>query len=153
MMGRVVTVDLDKGPRLQQKAVRAWNFLRREADEVEIRVSSSGEGLHIIGKFEALLSDETMMELREQLEDDINRMRMDEQRLAQDLPAQVLWDEKASRDGSADRDFGDIWAALEFIDDGTSDYDAVHGWAQHGHKSGQYRAKKPHARDLTHQQP
>jgi len=151
MWGRVITMDFDKGSELRQRAVRAYQYFERNADAVEIRISSSGEGLHIIGKYDALLDDETMVRIRNQLEDDTHRIQMDEQRIEHDLPAQVLWDDKHGRDGTADRDFTDLWSALEMIDAGVDDHDAIHGWAQHGHKSREYHAAQRHAQQLTHE--
>lgn len=133
-----VTLDLDPKPGFRLRAIRAWHYLKREAEHVEVHVSSSGEGLHLIGWFEGPLSEVEKIHIREHLGDDPNRLKMDIQRLKRGHPIQTLWDEKTGRDGERrrkDRDFQDVYAALDHIAATTSDpAEKVKRLAQHGHK-------------------
>jgi hypothetical protein len=111
-----VTVDIDGyHSDWKLRAVRAWNALRRHADEVGVRVSSSGEGVHIIGWFDNRLSQDQKMRLRRHLSDDSNRIWMDRQRQRYGHVQQVLWSSK-SESGSADGDFETVWDALDHIE-------------------------------------
>lgn len=87
-----VTIDLDAGQNLRLRVLRAYYGLARLADSVDVRVSSSGKGVHLIGWFENRLTDETQQRLRESLCDDPNRIALDEMRRGVGHTTGVLWD-------------------------------------------------------------
>lgn len=111
-----VTVDLD-GYRddFALAAVRAYHELDRVAAKVEVRISSSGGGLHLIGWMDQYLDDDEMHRLRRHLGDDAKRVMLDE------LPEHhrgravnnVLWTQKG--DGEADDDFDNFYDALDHV--------------------------------------
>jgi hypothetical protein len=98
-----VTLDIDAGPSFALRARKAYHGLRDAADEVEVRVSSSGEGLHLVGWFSDRLDDDQKERLRRTLGDDAKRIDMDE------MPTwrrersvnNVLWAEKGTNDTAA----------------------------------------------------
>lgn len=116
-----VTVDVDSYlPDWRFVAVRAYHNLKRVADEVEVRISSSGKGLHIIGWFEDGLSDDGKDRLRRHLGDDSNRSRLDWGDSPEEAPrvtTDVCWTTKYvdSDPQHADMDFEDVWDALDHV--------------------------------------
>lgn len=134
--GSRVTVDIDAyGPNWQLRAVRAYHNLAHIADRVDVTVSSSWNGIHLVGWFDALLEDDEIERLRRTLSDDGNRVKMDEVRGEHGHPTQVLWTSKGSRDHEAQQDFEDIYDALEFVEHQRSDYERVHDLANDGRRS------------------
>lgn len=130
-----VTLDFDAyAPRWRFKALRAWYTLQRLAADVEVRVSSSGEGIHMIGWFDEELSEERKMELRMHLGDDPDRIRLDEQRGEWGHVTQVLWSSKGS--GESDADFERVQDALDYIEvTGPSMYDRMKEFVNKGRKA------------------
>jgi hypothetical protein len=114
-----VTVDIDSHHLdWRLRAVRAYYELARTADEVDIRISSSGEGLHLIGWFSSRLAAEGKTRLRRHLADDSNRVRLDELRGGVGHTTNVCWTSKYvdSDPQHADGDFADVWDALDHIE-------------------------------------
>lgn len=110
-----LTVDIDDhGVDWMLDAVRAYYGLVRVADEVEVRISSSGSGIHLVGWFDDRLDSETKDTLRRTLGDDAKRIELDEMRSRQGHATNVLWTSKAGSDG-VDDDFDDIHDALAHI--------------------------------------
>lgn len=132
-----VTIDIDsKEVAWRLRAVRAYYNLRDLADEVDVVISSSHEGLHLIGWFSEVLTDDDQERMRAALCDDPKRLAMDEVRHEMGHPTQVLWTEKSSREGSAIKDYADIHDALDHIEgEAVSDYQRVHGVANYGRKA------------------
>jgi len=133
-----VTLDLDPKPGFRLRAVRAWHHFQREAEHVDLWVSSSDTGLHFVAWYEGPLSPVEKIKIRESLGDDPNRIKMDVQRLKRGHPIGTLWDVKTGRDGEvrrSDRDFSDVYAALDYIEEkNTTDQEQMKALANSGHK-------------------
>ena len=115
MMESRVTIDIDDhGRNWKLDAVRAYYGLKRAADSVEVRVSSSGSGIHLVGWFDERLSDDAKDRLRRTLGDDAKRVDLDEMRSRHGHATNVLWTSKAGSDG-VDTDFDGIHDALDHI--------------------------------------
>lgn len=116
-----VTIDIDSYLLdLRLAAVRAYTGLGRAADEVEVRISASGEGLHIIGWFEDPLTERQKDAIRRHLGDDPNRAHLDEGGAwgaRTRATTNVCWTTKHvdSDPQHADKDFEDVWDALDHI--------------------------------------
>lgn len=97
-----VSVDIDSHvPNVEIRVLRAYHGLYDHgATDVKVAVSSSGTGFHVVGHFDTRLAQETKFEIRENLNDDPNRLRMDRQRAERGLPTQTMWDEKGGNDGT-----------------------------------------------------
>lgn len=131
-----VTIDIDSYcPGWRMKAVKAYYNARNSgAVEVDVRVSSSGSGIHIVAWFPEMLTGGQKTRLRETLGDDPNRMRMDEIRGQVGHTTQVLWSEKHGE--TAEKHYDDVWHALEDIEMRTRDAtDVPHGFANYGRKA------------------
>jgi hypothetical protein len=100
-----VTVDVDGTfPDYEQRALTAYYNLRASgAEAVEVRVSSSHEGIHLIAWYDERLGREARLRIRESVADDYNRVRMDHERGRHGHTTGVCWREKSSRDGEAFR--------------------------------------------------
>lgn len=110
-----VTVDIDDhGPNWQLSAVRAYHGLVRMADSVEVRISSSGSGIHLVGWFNDALGEQDAESIRRTLGDDSKRLELDAMRRRHGHATNVLWTEKNDTDG-IDDDFDDIYDALDHI--------------------------------------
>lgn len=110
-----VTIDIDSyEDDWRMRAVRAYHELDHIAADVEVRISSSGEGLHLIGWFDDRLTDDEKTRLRHHLRDDQKRMELDELRGKVGHTTNVLWTRKAG--GEADVDFTTVHDALDAID-------------------------------------
>jgi len=108
-----LTIDIDGYvPQWRLQAIRAWYELNRIADRVDVHVSSSGTGLHIIAFFE---DPEDGYIHRERLSDDYRRVELDRERRKYGLLDNVSWQRKSANDGEKIRDFTDIWDALDYI--------------------------------------
>lgn len=109
-----VTVDIDSHFHdWQLRAIRAYYALKRAADDIEVRISASGEGIHLVGWFDGPLTQEQKSRLRRSLLDDTNRIDADAERGAVGHTTNVLWTEKGGE--KADKDFDDIHDALAHI--------------------------------------
>jgi len=140
-----VTVDIDGYVgNFELVAVRAYYNLARLADEVEVHISSSGEGIHLIGWFSEECDFPTRLKLRRTLGDDQNRLQFDLERFMAGVYTGVLWSQKDRRDSpenapenrpGKDRDFADIHDALRHINmSTTTDHDGLKRLADRGHK-------------------
>lgn len=132
-----ITIDIDshvRTPRL--RVLRAVSGLRQAgADDVEVAVSSSGEGFHIVGYFEQHVPTEQQLRIRENLNDDPNRIQMDRQRAERGLPINTMWGKKGSNEGER-YVFETPEDALAHVEaTSRSDYERAHGLANHGRKS------------------
>lgn len=107
-----VTLDLDSVDESPIQAIRAYHALQRAAEEVEVRISSGGRGLHLIGYFTERLDETAKERLRRSLGDDAKRLELDNLR-GSAATSQVLWTEKDGR--TVDTDFGDVYAALDYV--------------------------------------
>lgn len=122
MTGRV-TVDIDGYVRgFELLAIRSYYNLKREADEIEVRISSGGSGIHLVGYFNEELPFSRRIQYRRMLGDDQNRIKIDIERFKHGVYTGVLWSEKdvahpdgSTERGTAQRDFGDIHDALDHI--------------------------------------
>jgi hypothetical protein len=141
-----VTVDLDGDKydvdRFEQVAVRAYHNLEAAADAVEVAVSSSGEGLHLIGWFREDLHFSDEVKIRRTHHDDPRRVDMDCQRWLEGLYTDVLFSSKHGRDATQTR-YATIWDALETIrHNRTDDVDRVRRLAVDGHKGAPSLARR-----------
>lgn len=133
-----VTIDIDgHHAGWQLRAIQTYhNLYAVGAHTVDVRISSSGEGIHLFGWFGHRLSGDEKQRLREQLGDDPNRVHMDELRGRVGHTTQVSWTDKGTREGTADDDFATIYDALEHIQSSTrTDYERIHAFANHGRKA------------------
>jgi hypothetical protein len=109
-----VTFDIDGYiPNFELTAQRAYYGLARYADDVEVRISSGGEGIHLVGWFEDRLTDTQKRKLRRTLGDDAKREELDIRRWQYGQTHDVLWTEKHGN--HADDDFDHIEDALAAI--------------------------------------
>lgn len=130
-----VTVDLDGyAPRFRYKALSAYHALERWADDVEVAVSSSGNGLHLVGWFLEPLEFAEEVRLRRLLGDDPKRVEIDIERALNGIYTGVLWSEKPES-GSKQRGFADVYDALEAIEGSGLSVDRVKAYANRGHKA------------------
>lgn len=109
-----VTVDIDPKGGWTIRALRAYYALERAATQVDVRISSSGNGIHIIGWFTERLSDEQKERMRRNLGDDHNRVHLDTVRNRVGHMTQVLWTGKGDTRDAVDEDFDDIHDAIDF---------------------------------------
>lgn len=133
-----VTVDIDSYHYdFELKAIRAYyNAQAAGAVDVDVRISSSGRGIHIIAWFSEILTHHQKMRLREALGDDPNRVRMDEIRGNAGHTTEVLWTQKGGRENETG--FSDIWHALETIETrirGRYPESIPHGFQNKGRKA------------------
>jgi len=108
-----VTVDLDAPDARPIQAIRAYHALQQAAERVDVRISASGTGLHLVGYFTERLTDDQKARLRRDLGDDVKRLELDTLRRRHGHMTQVLWTEKDGR--TVDTDYDDIYAALDHI--------------------------------------
>lgn len=96
-----ITIDIDshvQTPRL--RLLRAVTGLQREgAYHTHVATSTSGTGFHVVGFFEERIAVQRQLDIRRNLNDDPNRIRMDEQRAERGLPINTMWTNKAGNDG------------------------------------------------------
>lgn len=98
-----VTVDVDgKFHDYERRALSAYyNLEAMGAVDIEVRVSSSHEGIHLIAWFDHRLGQDARMRMREALADDRNRVWMDHERGSHGHTTGVCWREKSTRDHEA----------------------------------------------------
>ena len=144
-----ITVDLDGkdythyGFRL--RATRCWYNLRHIADYVDVHVSSSGNGLHIVAWFEEDLAFHEQIHLRRGSGDDDRRVDMDCQRWLEGLYTDVLFCDKDDRPQVKDRRFRDVHDALDHIAEGRDDHSRMNALANHGRKGDPELARRQEA--------
>lgn len=131
-----LTLDYDGyHPRMRFDAIRAYHALVQAADEVEVRLSTSDEGIHLVGFFEERMTIRQQIRFRRHYSDDWNRVRLDDQRIARGHTGNVLWSEKDANDGSPTL-MADIYDALDHLDrTGKTDYERIHALANEGHRA------------------
>ena len=122
------TVDLDT---LNQfKFLRAYLYLKRLSKRMEVWLSSSGGGYHVVG-YGLRLDQQGAIELRRLLGDDLNRIRFDEETLTKPLgrrkPMQVLYDKRGYGE-AVKLDEGNILALPFFSRIPRSYIVGVNGW-------------------------
>lgn len=133
------TVDLDDHGNLEALAVRSWYYLQRVADAVDIHVSSSGGGLHLVAYLERPMPFHKKIEHRRAAGDDARRIDMEIQRWHAGLEVDVIFSQKDGKPGEGakvkDRRFRDVWDALDAIQDHKrDDYNRMKRLANDGHK-------------------
>lgn len=104
------------------RARRAYHALSRDAAEVEVRISSSGEGLHLIGYFEQSLSDAQKDRYARTYGDDPTRTDLDVERRRHGHTTNVHWTTKGAgtpNERHADLDFEHVDDAIAHIDAAT----------------------------------
>lgn len=133
-----ISVDLDakdySAEGFRMKAVQTWHNLQRDADDVDVHVSSSGLGLHFVAWFDRRLAFHEEVAMRRAAGDDPRRVDMDVQRWFQGLYTGVLFEEKSNRPHDKERRFHDVYAALDFVDEQRDDHSRVKRLAIDGHK-------------------
>ncbi len=142
-----VTIDLDGyADRFRFKAIRAYHALQRRAERVEVSISSSGEGLHLVAWFDRSLSFAEKLNIRRELGDDGKRIQIDRERARHGVYTGVLWSRKSSNPGGRkDRDFADVYAALDHMDaTNRSDAERMNRLANGGHKAEPSMARAAH---------
>lgn len=86
------TIDLDRPTRLD--IIRVWYNLRHTRPRVlKGRISSSGEGVHIVAALSSPVNEEELLSIRRALGDDPRRILYDETR-PEAKPSQILFDTK-----------------------------------------------------------
>lgn len=130
-----ITVDFDgKGTGWRMDAVKTWHNLKREADEVEVHVSSGQHGLHFIAWYEADIAWHNEIAIRRCHGDDPRRVDMDLQRRRNGIFTGVLFEQKGHRDGKKERRFADVYDALDYIDAQRDDHERMNSLANDGHR-------------------
>lgn len=105
-----VTLDLDDATPLD--VARGYYGLRSVgAADIEVRVSSSGDGYHVRAWFDGEPDPETVETLRYQYGDHAKRVRLD--RTHDVKPPQMLFTHKSSNDGDAGPWRSDPWEAVD----------------------------------------
>lgn len=90
-----VTIDLDRPSRLD--IIRVWYNLRHTHPRIlKGRISSSGEGVHIVAAMSSPIEEQEALAIRRALGDDPNRIIFDEQR-PESKPSQILFDSKRGK--------------------------------------------------------
>lgn len=119
-----VTIDVDgKFYDYERRAVAAYYNLRATGTvDIEVRVSSSHRGIHLIAWYDHRLGQDARMRIRETVVDDRNRVRMDHERGSHGHTTGVCWREKSSRDHEA-FEVESIEAALAFTQAGGVELD------------------------------
>lgn len=133
-----VSIDIDSyEPGWQWTALRAFhNAKDAGAVQIDVQISSSGSGIHIIAWFPELLTDAETQVMRETFADDSNRVSMDEERGSVRHTRQVLWTWKG--DNRIDTDPEDVWHALETIERrirAENPQSIPHGLVNHGRRA------------------
>lgn len=141
------TVDLDDHGDLEARAVRSYHHLRDVADAVDVHVSSSGTGLHMIAYLAEPMPFHKKIEHRRAAGDDPRRIDMEIQRWHAGLEVDVVFSQKDGVDGveAKERRFRDVWDALDFIRAQRDDSDRVRRLANEGHKGAPNLARKARA--------
>lgn len=118
------------------EATRTWYNLRREADDVEVHVSTGQHGLHFVAWFEEDVPFFRQVAVRRGNGDDPRRVDMDCQRWLElgGRFADVLFQEKGDRPIAKERRFRDVHDALEYIGARRDDYRRVKSVAIDGHQ-------------------
>lgn len=135
-----VTVDLDDHGDLELRAVRAYHYLLDAADGVDVHVSSSGEGIHLVGYFRRSLSFAERIRHRRQAGDDPRRVDMEVQRWHNGLDVDVIFSQKDTAGAGDDlatkeRRYADVWDALDAVRANKQDpSERIAALANDGHK-------------------
>lgn len=137
------TVDLDDKGDLESTAVRAWYYLRRVGD-VDVHVSSSGGGLHMVCYLSESMPFAEKIEHRRTAGDDARRVDMEIQRWHAGLQVDVLFCDKDGVESvqNKDRRFRDVWDALDHVTAQRDDSDRMRRLANYGHKGDAELARK-----------
>jgi len=146
------TVDLDaKGGGLEDRAVRSWYYLRDVADAVDVHVSSSGKGLHLVAYLTEPMAFYRKIEHRRAAGDDARRVDMEIQRWQAGLQVDVIFQDKDGGSGEdvnvKERRFRDVWDALDHIRAQRDDVARLDRLAEYGHKGDARLARHARRRD------
>jgi hypothetical protein len=141
-----LTVDLDDHGRLEQRAIRAWYYLLDVCDGLDVHVSSSGEGLHLVGYLKEEMPFHEKVRHRRAAGDDPRRVDMEIQRWHAGLEVGVVFqckDSEGESQVSKERRYRDVYDALDAIQANQSDdVDRVRRLANDGHKGAPALAPK-----------
>ena len=127
-------IDAHRG-HLRMRVLRAANALEEMgAIEVDVAVSSSGEGFHVVGYFDRALTNEERFSWRAAWGDP-KRVHADEQRLAAGHRIDTNWREKGENDGER-QVFDTPEEALQYVEQTRwSDYDRAKALQNDGRRS------------------
>lgn len=132
-----VTIDVDShvsNPRL--RLLRAVHGLEQAgAYYTEVATSSSGTGFHVVGYFDERIPVQEQLTMRENLNDDKNRIDMDRQRASKGLPINTMWGSKAGNEGERTV-YDTVDDAINAADAATRTYkERLNGIQNNGHKA------------------
>jgi hypothetical protein len=154
-----VTLDIDGGSDgWQLNALRAESGLYRAgADRVDVSISSSGNGLHLVGWFVESIDWSTKIRIRRTLGDDPKRVEIDQERRRHGIYTDVLWKTKRSHRGPSetpdnrpgkDRSFETVSDALAHIRMRSWDpAERVKSLAEDGHRAAPEMAPRAQGAD------
>lgn len=143
-----ISVDIDSyvgSPRVA--VLKAYHGLQNHdaVAAVDVHVSSSGEGFHLVGRCDEHVGVQERLRVRRTLGDDEKRVHLDEQRAARGLPIGTMWASKGSREGER-QSFSDVEAAIEYVErTSRSDLERARGLDERGHRE-VMDAEVPHTR-------
>lgn len=131
-----VTIDFDgKGTGWRLEAVKTWHNLQHVADDVEVHVSSGQHGLHFVAWFREDLPMHEKIAIRRNHGDDQRRIDMDVQRFQSGIFTGVLFEQKGHEAGAKkERNFRDVYDALDYIDGQRDDHKRMRNLANDGHR-------------------
>lgn len=147
-----ISVDIDAYKRnVRLRVLRAESGLEQAgAYETLVAVSSSGEGFHVVGYFDEHVPQEAQFRIRENLNDDPNRLRMDRQRAERGLPIGTMWTHKGGNEGVR-AEYDTAGAALQHVEvTARTDYERVKGLQNRGRKEIQ-DLEIPHTANISGQ--
>jgi hypothetical protein len=132
-----ITIDIDshvQNPRL--RLLRAVHGLEQVgAYHTEVATSSSGKGFHVVGHFDDRIPLDEQFRIRENLNDDPNRIKMDRQRAEKGLPINTMWHSKGGNEGERTV-YDTVDDAIDAADAATRTYkERLNGIQNHGHKA------------------
>lgn len=145
-----VSVDIDSHvPNARLRVLRAYHHLQNmDAERVYVAVSSSQQGYHVEGLFDFHIPVHRRLEIRENLNDDPNRLRMDYQRAARGLPIGTMWREKGSNDGER-REFETPNGAIDYVETTQYGWDSRARSLQNNGHTAVRDAEVPHTKGVT----
>lgn len=132
-----ITVDLDSHVQnTRLRLLRAVSGLEQAgAYDTRVACSSSGTGYHVVGFFDDRIPAEQQLRIRENLNDDPNRLKMDRQRAERGLPINTMWTHKDGNEGERTV-YDTVDDAIFAADAASRTYkERLNGMQNHGHKA------------------